>query len=656
MSQQEWLRPGAANRRGADGAEITSLSPAASAASDAPERSTHTSSRPESLTTTQQTNSLAPVTSKEWRTEPPRTIFEPVREDRSVNRKLRGIHLFMITVNGTLGTGLYWRGGQILELGGPLAVLLAFLLVGLLAWSVMQCITELLCIWPIPGALHVYVAEFVDTELGIATGMAYWFTYAVSYAALIATAASEFNFWMESMDLARSVDAGLIYVLFPLILIAVNSFGIQTYGFIEVVSGFMKIAFLLAIVALLIAIDAGVHGPGYTSNTGIAAQNWESLTAKYDPYASTGFASALFMGLSISAFAYVGVEIVAASALEAEPRVTKTIIPTGRTQEAKITMIGRTVKFSAIFISVLATITYVLSGILITLGIAWDDKDLPRVSWLPQSRASCEHPSTTSLGSTSSAFVLIARKSGLSGLDHAFNVFLFLTALTCANTNLYVASRALFGLTCRLDVTAGQSSRWQLRALAWFGKTNHRKVPMRAMVCSALAFCWVPFIQLAQNGTESCSTGGMIVEVLAEMGSVGVLIVWGCNCLAFIRYYHCIYRHRKILESQKVSQVRRFDVNDWHDYPYRSHGQPLLAYLAFAGCLFILIVANGASLWKDFKIVPFLSSYLIILAFVTLWVILKVYRHARWSWTNLSEPEDVVRKIRRLHEFRVAAT
>jgi amino acid transporter len=81
----------------------------------------------------------------------------------------------MITINATLGTGLYWRGGQVLELGGPLAVVLSFFLVGFLSWSVMQCVSEMLCIWPIPGALSVYVSEFVDVELGIATGVAYWY-------------------------------------------------------------------------------------------------------------------------------------------------------------------------------------------------------------------------------------------------------------------------------------------------------------------------------------------------------------------------------------------------------------------------------------------------------------------------------------------------
>lgn len=80
----------------------------------------------------------------------------------------------MITINATFGSGLYWRGGQILELGGPLAVVLSFTLLGVLAWSVMQCVAELMCIWPVPSALSVYVREFVDVDLGIAVGITYW--------------------------------------------------------------------------------------------------------------------------------------------------------------------------------------------------------------------------------------------------------------------------------------------------------------------------------------------------------------------------------------------------------------------------------------------------------------------------------------------------
>lgn len=75
---------------------------------------------------------------------------------------------------------------------------------------------------------------------------------------------------------------------------------------------------------------------------------------------------------------------------------------------------------------------------------------------------------------------------------------------------------------------------------------------------------------------------------------------------------HSIYAHRDALEADEVAQVRRWSKNDYDDYPYRSHGQPLLAYLALTGCVFVLFVANGAALWNGFHLLPFLSSYLTV--------------------------------------------
>lgn len=84
-------------------------------------------------------------------------------------------------MSGILGIGLYVQGGMILRLAGPLAVLLSFALLGLLAWAVMQCMAEMISIWPISGALTVFVSEFVDVELGIAVGVAYWCVNPITY-------------------------------------------------------------------------------------------------------------------------------------------------------------------------------------------------------------------------------------------------------------------------------------------------------------------------------------------------------------------------------------------------------------------------------------------------------------------------------------------
>lgn len=80
----------------------------------------------------------------------------------------------MITVGGVLGAGLYVKSGTILQIGGPGAVLISFTVMGLLSWTVMQCLGEMLALWPISGALIEFVGTFVDRELGTTVGIAYW--------------------------------------------------------------------------------------------------------------------------------------------------------------------------------------------------------------------------------------------------------------------------------------------------------------------------------------------------------------------------------------------------------------------------------------------------------------------------------------------------
>ena len=80
----------------------------------------------------------------------------------------------MITISAVLNVGFYVRTGEILRTAGPLALVLSFALLTFLAWGVMQCITEMLSIWPVPGALVEFVRCFVDEDLALTVGVAYW--------------------------------------------------------------------------------------------------------------------------------------------------------------------------------------------------------------------------------------------------------------------------------------------------------------------------------------------------------------------------------------------------------------------------------------------------------------------------------------------------
>ncbi|KAJ5107217.1 proline-specific permease [Penicillium angulare] len=565
----------------------------------------------------------------------------------------------MITINATLGTGLYWRGGQVLEVGGALAVPLTFLLVGCLSWAVMQCISEMLCIWPVPGALGVFVGEFVDEELGIATSIAHWFTYAMSFSTLVPTAAGELDFW-PGITGNRLVLGGVIYFLIPVALLFVNLFKVETYGIFEVVSGSIKMLFLVTIAGILIAINRGgkllttlltkTAGPDNTGPIGIKYEDWSQATAFDKNAAGDSWFTALLMCISIATFAYVGVEVVAASALEAEiNEKPSNNAPFSRSK--RLHVMNSTVKFSAIYIPVITTVGYTISGLLASLDMKRNNCGLPKPTWLSipyDALSNCTGDGTTD--GSRSVFVLIAADSHIPHLDDVVNFFLVFTCLTANSTNLYIASRALFGLASRLDEES--AGRWHLRFFAWFGTTNSNRVPVRALVFSAAAFGWIPFLQLI-HGIDA--TSGFI-EILGEMASVSTLIVWACECLAFIRFYNCVRRHRKYIELQDVPLVQRWseDPEKYPEYPYRSIGQPYLAYFALAACLFVLLISNGATLWNGFHWLSFLSSYLTILAFLGLWILLKLERAASWSFVNLSEEIQVVAKLRGLNRFRAS--
>lgn len=45
-----------------------------------------------------------------------------------------------------------------------------------------------------------------------------------------------------------------------------------------------------------------------------------------------------------------------------------------------------------------------------------------------------------------------------------------------------------------------------------------------------------------------------------------------------------------------------------------------------------------------------------VLVFIAVWVLLKVVRGGRWAFVDLSNPDKVARKVRNLHDIRLAAT
>lgn len=71
------------------------------------------------------------------------------------------------------------------------------------------------------------------------------------------------------------------------------------------------------------------------------------------------------------------------------------------------------------------------------------------------------------------------------------------------------------------------------------------------------------------------------------------------NCVIF----YSLDTYKALLQTKSLHPVRK------NVYPYRSYGQPILAWAAFIGCLLILILFNSAFLWNGFHLVPFLTAF-----------------------------------------------
>lgn len=73
-----------------------------------------------------------------------------------------------------IGVTVFYSDGKALQVAGPAGALLAFALVGIVALCVMECVSELIQMFPTPNAIVEFVRIFVDEDLAWIIGIGYW--------------------------------------------------------------------------------------------------------------------------------------------------------------------------------------------------------------------------------------------------------------------------------------------------------------------------------------------------------------------------------------------------------------------------------------------------------------------------------------------------
>ena len=171
-----------------------------------------------------------------------------------LKRGLKSRHVTMISLGGTIGTGLFLASGGAISSAGPGGALLAYALIGIMVYFLMTSLGEMSAYMPNSGSFSTYASKFVDPALGFALGWNYWYNWAITIAAEIAAVTIIMKFWFpESSSM-------LWTVLFIVIVLTFNLLSVKSFGESEYWFSMIKVATVIIFIIVSFLMIFGILG------------------------------------------------------------------------------------------------------------------------------------------------------------------------------------------------------------------------------------------------------------------------------------------------------------------------------------------------------------------------------------------------------------
>lgn len=314
----------------------------------------------------------------------------------SLARKLKGRHLQMIAMGGSIGTGLFVASGRTLETGGPASLLIAYSFIGSMLYFTVQALGELAVAFPVAGSFSAYSTRFLDPSWGFAMGWNYALQWLVVLPLEIIAASITISYWNENLDRA------IFVTIFFAAIVIINLFGVKGYGEAEFVFAIIKVTAVIGFILLGIVLNIG----GTPSGGYIGATYWR------DPGAFHNGFKGLCSVFVTAAFAFAGTELVGLAAAETmNPRKS---LPTAIKQ---------------VFWRI--TLFYMVALTLIGLLVPYTDE-----------RLLSEDGNTAA----ASPFVIAIENAGIEVLPSIMNVVILIAVLSVGNSSVFGSSRTLAAL------------------------------------------------------------------------------------------------------------------------------------------------------------------------------------------------------------------
>ncbi|WP_205413021.1 amino acid permease [Austwickia chelonae] len=219
-----------------------------------------------------------------------------------LHRTLKNRHIQMIALGGAIGTGLFYGSSASIKMAGP-AIILAYLVGGLMIFLIMRALGEMSVQNPVSGAFAHYAHENVGPFAGFFSGWNYWFNYVTVSMAELAVVGIYVNFWFP--DIPKWVSSAVFLVLIT----AINLVSVSAYGEFEFWFALIKVVAIIAMILFGLAMILFGLGNGgdpvglsnLTEHGGFFPHGWWGVTT----------------ALVIVMFSFGGVELIGITAGEA---------------------------------------------------------------------------------------------------------------------------------------------------------------------------------------------------------------------------------------------------------------------------------------------------------------------------------------------------
>lgn len=208
----------------------------------------------------------------------------------------------MISLGGSIGTGIFLASGGAIHNAGPGGALLAYAAIGVMVYFLMTSLAEMAAYMPVAGSFKVYASKFVDPALGFAIGWNYWYNWAITIAAELAAAVLIMKFWFP--DSPSILWSGLaLLIMFGLNFMSAKGFGESEFWFA-----------LIKVVTIILFIVTGLFMIfGIMGGEAIGLTNF---TIKDAPF-NGGFLAVLGVFMA-AGFSFQGTELLGVAAGESE--------------------------------------------------------------------------------------------------------------------------------------------------------------------------------------------------------------------------------------------------------------------------------------------------------------------------------------------------